>query len=213
MDEKRGPLDIAGRKVAIVGTSKTTRYKAPVDDPDWAIWTLGNNYKKANVPRRDLHFEIHNFDDGVTRWHEDYIKWLRKPTDPVIVQADTSHCPSGIVYPLADAIDAFERYFTCSIAYMIALATLKGAKAIGIYGCDLAQDVEYAYQRPSVEYHIGYARGQGIEVLIPDTSDHEIESKKKEQFILAGALENMRWMQQWRPVQFQGDGEAADNDE
>ena len=43
--------------------------------------------------------------------------------------------------------------------------------AAAVDGIDLAQTSEYAWQRPSVEYWIGIARGAGIEVDIPECSD------------------------------------------
>lgn len=48
------------------------------------------------------------------------------------------------------------------------------SKAFGeiqVWGVDMAQDSEYNHQRPSCEAAIGFARGLGIKVFIPDTSD------------------------------------------
>ncbi len=55
-------------------------------------------------------------------------------------------------------------YFTNSIAMMIAYAIYCGATQIDLYGCVLWGGSEYAYQKPNVEYWIGYARGKGIKV-------------------------------------------------
>ena len=54
---------------------------------------------------------------------------------------------------------------------MIALALHMQPDVINIYGVDMSQDTEYAAQRPSCEYYIGLAKGQGIEVNIPLDSD------------------------------------------
>lgn len=157
------------RKIAIVGTSKTTRDMAPFDDESWEIWTLGNNYKWA--PRCNLHFEMHDFPAGKKRWVQEYIRWLRKPTCPLMAQKQTIDCPTAQEYPLAAIRGKWGEYFTCSFSYMIAYAIEAGATDILICGAELAQDSEYAYQRPSVEYWVGICRGLGINVAIPEISD------------------------------------------
>jgi len=65
---------------------------------------------------------------------------------------------------------------------MMAYALLKGAKHIAIYGVDMAvDDHEYFYQRPTMYAWIGYARGKGVRVDIPDESplfkDPHVEGK------------------------------------
>lgn len=84
-------------------------------------------------------------------------------------------------------------YYTSSIAWMVAAAILeltnpaeirdengevtqvmRVAKAhaeLALYGIDMAADSEYASQRPAVEYYVGIARGMGIKVHIPSSSD------------------------------------------
>ena len=51
------------------------------------------------------------------------------------------------------------------------MADYRGQCAINIYGVDMATGTEYAAQRPSCEYWIGIARGRGITVEIPLSSD------------------------------------------
>ena len=54
---------------------------------------------------------------------------------------------------------------------MIAYAILIGATDIGLYGVDLSiSDHEYFWQRPCVEAWIGFAKGRGINIIIPDVS-------------------------------------------
>jgi hypothetical protein len=77
-------------------------------------------------------------------------------------------------------------YFTNSISWMLVVAILETALArehggvgfehIHIYGVDMAQGGfgmgnEYSYQRPSVEYFVGIARGMGIKVYVPEKCD------------------------------------------
>ena len=166
------------RRVAICGTSETTAHLAPTGavnpdgSPMWEIWTLGTGYKRQ--PRSTLHFQLHNLDEGAMRWSDEYKMWLNKTTTPIMLQKlRPEWIPSGVQYPLEQVIGTFPSgdYLTCMIAQMIAFAILQKVDEIGIYGCDLAADPEYYYQRPAVEYWIGLARGMGVKVHIPETSD------------------------------------------
>ena len=66
--------------------------------------------------------------------------------------------PMSEKYPLDDIIESLKTdYFTNSISYMIAYAVYLGYESISVYGVDMAQEAEYAKERPSVEYFIGYA--------------------------------------------------------
>jgi len=81
--------------------------------------------------------------------------------------------PTGVEFPLSEIMQQLPSgdYQTCMISMMLALAILEGVDEIGIYGCDLAHDSEYTYQRPCVEYWLGFARGRGIKVHVPRESD------------------------------------------
>jgi len=57
-------------------------------------------------------------------------------------------------------------YCNNSISYMIAYAIEKGYIKINLYGIFCKRGSEYFYQKPSIEYWIGYARGKGITVNI-----------------------------------------------
>jgi hypothetical protein len=75
-------------------------------------------------------------------------------------------------YPLKEIIDKYQsRFFTNSISYMIAFAIYSGFKKITMYGVDLEVEGEYSFERPSVTYWIGFARGLSIEVNIASDID------------------------------------------
>jgi hypothetical protein len=61
-------------------------------------------------------------------------------------------------------------YYTSTISYMLAIACLQGRPVIHLYGIDLLQDEEYFYQRAGAEYLVGFARGMGAKVYIPEQS-------------------------------------------
>ncbi len=72
---------------------------------------------------------------------------------------------AAIRYPIKEIIEEFGvAYFSCSIAYMIALAILRGYEEIDLYGCTTYAYEEYAYQKPCIEFWAGMAMGRGIDI-------------------------------------------------
>jgi len=169
------------RRVAVIGTSLTTRHLAPWDDDSVEIWTLGKNYKHSEY-RCDRHYELHELAAGFNRWSPQYVDWMKNNSERLWIQRPHPKLPKAKIFPIDDIIGTWRRYITCQIASMIGHALLEHIhgeeiEQLGIYGCDLAQDSpileknEYAWQRPSVEYWIGLCEGHGIEVIIPPGSD------------------------------------------
>lgn len=164
------------KKIAIVGFAPSTRHLAPYNDPDWEIWVL-NQYETilpqggaSNITRW---FELHQRETVLTN-HRDssYLEKLQNSTIPIMMCKKYDDIPMSEEYPLDDIIKTLGTdYFTNSISYMVAYAIYVGATEIAMYGVDMAQDEEYAKERPSVEYFVGYARAKGIPVYIPPESD------------------------------------------
>ncbi len=157
------------RRVAIVGTSDTSRQLAPFDDPSWEIWVLGSACGPLTNVRIDRIFEIHA--DAQIEGADERAFLRGNTTIPVYMQECADWVPMATEYPTEAIIKEFGRYFTNSISYMIALALYEGVDEIGVWGVDMAAGSEYAAQRPSCEYMIGIARGRGIDVFIPEVSD------------------------------------------
>lgn len=75
--------------------------------------------------------------------------------------------PTSISYPIGEVIDALGvDYFTNSIDYMIAYAIYIEADEINLYGVNLVNDSEYAFEKPGVDFWVGYAKGRGIRVNV-----------------------------------------------
>jgi len=102
-----------------------------------------------------------------------YFGWMRGVKDkPIYLQELTAEIPAGVLYPKDEILRYFRcRYMTNTVSWLVALAIREGASAISLFGVDMAQDDEYAHQRPSVEYWLGVAAGAGIEVYVPAQSD------------------------------------------
>jgi len=146
---------------------------APYDDKSWEIWGVNELYMAPEVKRIDVLFELHDYNWIIEgKRHKEHIEWLRKATIPVWMQKHYDDIPQSVPFPKQQIIDKFEtNYFTNTISWEIALAMLIGVEEIGLWGVDMATDIEYASQRPSVEYFVGLARGAGIKVYIPPESD------------------------------------------
>ena len=159
-----------GRKIAILGTSPSSVDEAPYDDKSWEIWNLGRNF--LNQKRFDLWFELHY----IWLLHElkmipDQFEHMKKCGNKLIIQAPHADYPEAQIYPKDDILAKYpRRYFTSSIAWMLALAIEQKPTHIGIWGIDLCVNEEYNYQRPCVEYLLGVAEGRGIDVTIPKVS-------------------------------------------
>lgn len=172
------------RKVAICGTAPGSLDEAPWADPEWEIWGTSRLYEMIPDNRWDCWFELHDLEKIGKGWNcteqereekrEKHLDYLRETSRPVYVQPQyEDEWPSAIGYPIDEVLDEFpSQYFTNHISWMLALAIYSEVDEIGIYGVDMAMSGgEYEYQRPSVEYFIGVARGRGIPVEVPDTCD------------------------------------------
>lgn len=173
------PKPQEGKKVALLGFAESWK-EAPFHDPNIEIWGLNELWKY--LPRWNRWFELHDGDTlGVTKRdltegeQKRHLEWLAtQPADkPIYMQPQfvkSGRFPGAVEYPLDAMCAKFGRYFTSTIGYMLALAIAERYTWIGLYGIDLASDVEYNQQRPNTEYLIGLARGLGIDIEIAKTS-------------------------------------------
>jgi len=162
------------KKLVICGTAPSWQL-APFNDPEYEIWILNDMY--SYIPRYDVLFEIHEINhlrkfyirNSVTK--KCHLDEMAKLTKPIYMQQHHEAIPASIEYPLNEIQEEFGGYFTNTISYMLALAIKHGYDHISLFGVNMAGDTEYNTQRPSCEYFIGLARGQGIEIYIPEQSD------------------------------------------
>jgi hypothetical protein len=158
-------------RVAIVCGAPSSEFLAPYDDKDVEIWVLGNRADRHLSKRVTRIFEIH---DNLSE-HKDpkrYENWVLAQELPVV--AGEKNFAGCVVerFPYKKVEELYgSLYLTSSPAYMMAYAILKGATEIQIYGVDLSvSDHEYFWQRPCMEAWIGFAKGRGIKVVIPEVS-------------------------------------------
>lgn len=153
------------RQVAIIGLAPSSFEYAPWDDPTWEKWGLPWGPRWYQLDRA---FELHDITQvRRTRSPVDYEDRLRSLPCLYMQQA---HYPNAIRFPLDEVSALVGDYFSSSIAYLLALAIHEGVGRIGLWGVDMSDNDEYAYQKANCEYLIGFARGKGIEVHIPEIS-------------------------------------------
>ena len=170
-----------------------------VDHPEdgFELWGINELYKLTEVEPEKFScwFDIHDRRDGdISQRDPVNIDWLKARKFPLglYMQDQYPDIPSSKRFPLEQAIRFYRTtYFTNSISYMLALAGMAGrdekgvvtdkAQAYGevhVYGVDMSQNDqtpggqgEYLFQRPSCEYFLGFLRGLGIKVHLPDQTD------------------------------------------
>jgi hypothetical protein len=175
------------KTVAIVGSNDKTRDLAPWTDPSKDIWLMNTSPAqegdKAWVKRVDAMFEMHKPENYMNPENLDapyYWKWLQAPHEfNVWMQGQVADVPSSKMYPLNDVSITLMRhvfkgdrevrhFYTSTVVYALALAIFTGYKRIELYGVEMTQGTEYAYQRDALFFWIGKASGLGIDVCLPE---------------------------------------------
>ena len=150
------------RTVAIYAFSPTTR-GAIKDSKAKEVWTLNNAYKHdVPIKRITRWYDIHS------DWYlnsilvkDEHRQWLKQKHSFELITADK--------YPLEEITAMLGYpYLTNSIAYMAAHAVFEGVDRLELYGVDMALGTEYAYQKAGTEFVLGFARGRGVDVYVPD---------------------------------------------
>lgn len=163
-------------KCAIVGFTDHRVQAFDLPHEEWERWGINELHRVpgCEVEKFDRWFEVHPRKDiDIDAQH---IETLGKMDIPVYMQQHYADIPGSVAFPREPlqelSIAQFGRsYFTSSIAWQIALAIHLGFREIHVYGVDMAQDSEYAEQRPCCEAWLAFAAGRGIRIYTPPTSD------------------------------------------
>ena len=175
-------------KVSIVGFAPSSMrdVRHVWDDPDMEVWGINQLYMPGAFPGIVEHatrwFQIHHrssYDQTVER-DMTHHKWLsEQKTFPIYMAKREPDIPMSVAFPKDEILMHYRKYFTNTITWMIVLAHYEGFKEVHLYGIDMAQDSEYAFERPSVEWAVGLFDGcidpitkeKKRTIVIPEKSD------------------------------------------
>lgn len=151
------------KTLAIVGSGKGTREKAPFDNPDIDIWVFNEAANSEWCKRWTACFQMHEPEiyKGHNTKDPKHWEWLQQEHGrPIYMQDVDPAVPNSIRYPLEDALAlAGVRMFPTTFAYMAALAVMQGYERIQIYGVELSAS-EYQYQANGYLFWFGFLRGR-----------------------------------------------------
>lgn len=138
-------------------------------------WGLNSLHKVAPDKPWTAWFQLHDLDTHHPHDKAEHVAWLIDSRIPIFMwekHIEKYQLPNAVPYPLDDIVAKFGTYFNNTVSWEIALAIhIGGYKKICVYGVDMATSSEYGNQRPSCEFFLGWAKGAGIEIEIPDSAD------------------------------------------
>jgi hypothetical protein len=167
--------------VRIYGSARNIRETPPrVGDPNVEAWVANSpTTMRLRCPRSltdwtrwfNLHSKQHILGTYPSGWH--YYKH-QAAGRPVYLQKADPDIPSSVAFP-REAIQAYfatangpNRYFTCSVCWLIALAVFEGFPRIELWGFELRDTKPgsaYAYERPCFAYWVQQAIDHGVDVV------------------------------------------------
>lgn len=166
------PMGRTRDKVAIVGFTDHRVQALELGD-DFEIWGLNELYQYMPINRFHRWFEIHHPKDlTVDEAGKKHLRDMAAFDIPVYMHEHYKDIPPSMPFPRTELERLLgSEYFTSSPAWMLGMAIAFGFRTIHVYGIDMAQETEYAEQRPCCEYWLGRAHAMGIDVYLPPTSD------------------------------------------
>ena len=163
---------IGHRKIAIVAKAPDTVRLAPWNDASWSKWILNDMASLNEAPNWDACFEVHENAITSASCGTIHSQWLRKQHGkPIVTNRSHADMPDCVPLPVDEIVNTFGRYVTNTVSWMLATAILLQPDEIGLWGVNMAQDGEYAYQRNNLEFFCGVAFRAGIKITIPDGCD------------------------------------------
>ena len=156
------------KSVIIVAMCDT--YSDPVPEGT-EVWVLNKAYR-----HQDNATHLYFFDSLAHFVHNDdkFCGEVNSLGIPVICRKEYPELWNSQAFDLDGLVEHFNdtKYYTCTVAYMIADAIRQGFESITLWGMYHQLDSwEYMLAKPCVEYWVGVARGRGIDVrLWPDSA-------------------------------------------
>ena len=159
--------------VSIVGLSPSSRDAAfaEVEGDMWSVNTGHFCFTPEQLSRFTAWFQLHprrEF-EMANKDRPQHLEWLKTCDIPVYMERQWDDIPTSVRYPREEIFNIVGLdYFTSSVAYMIALAIYQKYDEIHLYGIDMPSQTEYFNERPCVEFWLGVAMANDINVYMPD---------------------------------------------
>lgn len=182
------------KTVRIFGAAKNARESPPLtpEDKDVEVWL--SNSTTTNLIRCpqamsewtrwfNLHSRAHIVGTYPAAFTYYQTKAEGRPICLLKVQPDV---PTSIAFPRKQIQEAFatakgpNRYFTCTVTWLIALAIFEGFERIELWGFalrDTKPGSVFAYERPCFAYWVQMAKDRGIEVFYQEAVETLYQAK------------------------------------
>lgn len=184
------------KTVRIIGSARNVR-ETPVRTPDQTnieVWASNSpTTVKLRCPRImnewTRWFNLHSKAHMVGTYPSGYSYYQTQAAGrPIYLQKVQEDVPTSRAFPAKEIQEAFptptgqpNRYFTCSVCWLIALAIWEGFKRIELWGFELRDTKPgsaYAYERPCVAYWIARAQQAGVDVVYQNALTRLYETGK-----------------------------------
>lgn len=118
-------------------------------------------------------FNLHTINHIKKRYPAGY-RWYTEQSKPIYLQSAQEDISTSLAFPREELQAHFSidgnpfRFFTCSVAWLMALAIYEGFERIELWGFHLSTtNYKYRFERPCFFYWINRARELGIDVYLP----------------------------------------------
>lgn len=158
-------------EVWLANSPTTVLMRCPRAINDWTRWF-------------NLHSKAHILGTYPSGWQYFQNKADGRPIYLLKVQPDI---PTSVAFPREAVQAAFatpkgpNRYFTCSVTWLIALAIYEGFERIELWGFELRDTKPgsaFAYERPCFAYWVQMAKDHGVDVFYQDAITKLYEAGK-----------------------------------
>lgn len=170
------------KKLCILGTAWSCK-DAPFADPDYDFWGVAHCLMLPQIQKMDAVFEIHL----KSIWEKEVDPRTGKPiihnANPGKIKTYLHEIdpdiPTSVKFPRVALEEKYRKYIpesdyfyaTNSIVWMVILGIDLGYEQIDLYGVHLECDQEWAFERPCVEFWMGFAAGKGIKIDVAKSAD------------------------------------------
>lgn len=166
------------KTVRICGTAQNARELPPHSETGVEVWVANNptvillrcpQAMKIWTRWFNLHSKSHIISTYPSGWH-----YYRTSGRPIYLQKIDTDTPTSIAFPREAIQNTFatkrgpNRYFTCSVCWMLALAIYEGFERIELWGFELRDtkpNSAFAWERPCFAYWVKQAQDHNIKVI------------------------------------------------